>query len=699
MNPSLTSTAPTTPGPSRRSVLGLGGVGAVTALGLSAGPLAVGAYAAEPAGFDELRRRWVDYLTGGSELDTTNPVIAERVAQISEAAATAVGSALPLTAGGNIWADLPMAGKEANIALTYRRIVDVATAWATRGTAQHADPAVAEALVAWYRHMTTSWYNAGSRPFGNWWFWEIGIPRSLGDLTALIDGLLTQADRDAAMAGVRRFTPNPNFRGTGTSLSETGGNRADKVLACLLRGIATRNAADMALARDALSDVVRAGRNSLFRYVTGGNGFYADGSYIDHGYIPYVGTYGNVALAGVASSLLLLTGSQWPVTDPNVSVFLDAPERSFAPFIWNGRMMETVRGRAVSREGERDFDDGFTAICSMLLLAQQIEDPYRTTYTTLAKGWLQRLTGDYMRRGSVGDLQRAFAVLEDGGVTAAAEPVGTEQFGAQERTVHRGTGWAFTVSTSSRRIGRYEWGNNENNLGWHHGDGVGYLYVDADPGQFSDDYWPTVDPYRIPGTTAALTERASGASGAGTGIPRAQNLWGGGVSLEGRWGSAGMDLTNSLGTTRAKKSWLMLDDLVLAVGSDIATSTDAETTVENRGFAVGTDVVVTVDGTRHDAATDHVDPRWAHVGGPHDVAGYVFVAPPSSRPTSRSRWSARTPWHTSCGSPSVASGSSSPTSSRPPTRASSPRPSRWQSSPAVTATPPPSPCLRRRRRR
>jgi hypothetical protein len=36
-----------------------------------------------------------------------------------------------------------------------------------------------------------------------------------------------------------------------------------------------------------------------------------------------------------------------------------------------------------------------------------------------------------------------------------------------------------------------------------------YIYS-TDLAQFSDDFWPTVDPYRLPGTTVDVTSRADG---------------------------------------------------------------------------------------------------------------------------------------------------------------------------------------------
>ncbi len=101
-----------------------------------------------------------------------------------------------------------------------------------------------------------------------------------------------------------------------------------------------------------------------------------------------------VTLGGIAEILGLLGGSEWDVTDPKKSVILDAVEASYAPFIWNGRMMETVRGRAVSRQSEPDYVDGAAAITAILLLAQGAGEPYRGRYLSLVKGWLQRCTDE-----------------------------------------------------------------------------------------------------------------------------------------------------------------------------------------------------------------------------------------------------------------------------------------------------------------
>ena len=56
--------------------------------------------------------------------------------------------------------------------------------------------------------------------------------------------------------------------------------------------------------------------SSLFQYVTSGDGFYADGSFIQHTHHPYNGSYGLVVINDVSLVLPWLTGSPWQCTDP-----------------------------------------------------------------------------------------------------------------------------------------------------------------------------------------------------------------------------------------------------------------------------------------------------------------------------------------------------------------------------------------------
>jgi len=389
-----------------------------------------------------------------------------------------------------------------------------------------------------------------------------------------------------------------------------------------LRGIVGGSADKVAAGRDALSDVAEAGKNSIFTYVTSGDGFYRDGSFVQHGNLAYVGTYGNVALGGVANLVSLLGGSTWEITDPNRAVFLDAVEASFAPFMVDGLMMDCVCGRATSRERAGDHRNGHGTTSSVLLLASGVADPYASKYKALAKGWLTRdRLADYLPGASIPEISRAKAILDDSDVHPAPAAPGHFQFFNQDRVVHRRPGWTFAIAMSSKRMARYEWGNGENLRGWYVGDGMTYLYTD-DHAQFYDAYWPTIDAQRMPGTTVSTQPRQPHGTGGGTGTIAAYAEWVGGASYRNAVGAVGMHLINHDKTLQARKSWFCLADSVVALGAGID-GTDGfpvETVVENRNLHEDGTAKLLVDGAEA-AEGAYDDPRWAHLEG---VGGYLF---------------------------------------------------------------------------
>ncbi|MFF4196705.1 polysaccharide lyase 8 family protein [Nonomuraea sp. NPDC001831] len=558
---------------------------------------------AGPADFARLRAKAAELITGG-DLDPRDPAFAAPLARL-DATALAHRASMNLAPGRtHLWPDLPLTGVSGDIATSHQRLRALATAWASRGSALYADETLAAQIIGGLDLLYERAYNEGKRETGNWWHWEIGAPRALMDTCVLMHDAVDAGRRAAWIRAVDRFCPNPDRRTNLTNFAETGANRADKALIVALRGIVGESADKIALARDGLSDRRDAGKHTLFGYVTSGDGYYADGSFVQHDVVAYTGSYGVVLLQSVSAILGLLGGSAWQVDDPAVRVVLDAVERTYAPWIHDGLMMDSVRGRAVSRQFSQDHDAGRDTVDAILRLAAGAGEPYAARFRELAKGWIAR--GRFLAGADVAATARAVAVLADDAVAPAPRPSGHHVFADMDRVVHRRPGWSYAISLSSRRIAMYECGNGENYRAWYQGDGATYLYLDA--GHYSDGYWPTVDSHRLAGTTVDTRPRDPAVSSGGTGTFRPKNAWAGGATADG-YGVAALDLTAAGTTLTARKTWVCLDDAVVCLGAGI-TSADGrviETVVENRRTSAP---LTTGDG-------------WAHLEG---VAGYVFPA-------------------------------------------------------------------------
>lgn len=575
---------------SRRSALL--GTAAVAGLALCGRP----AGAIGRAAFDAARERWVNLLAGGSY----DPAYADKVRAVEGSAHAVLRKLKPSSRRPSLWPDLPLDDpRTGNFNRSYLRMRTLALGWATPGTGMHRNEEVAgiaaEALDFLYEHA----YHENLDPRGsNWYWWEIGVPRSLTDTCALLYDGLPEGRLDRWLRPLRRWCPDPERRVSHPGVIETGANRASKAMAVAMRGVLTHDAHLVKRAEKAVAELLRttSGR---------GDGFHRDGSFIQHEVYPYTGSYGVDYLESVAKLIAMLADSPWEISGS--SRVYDIVDRSFVPFVFDGLMMDCVRGRAISRQGHRDHHAGQKTVEAILALLESAPESHARRWRPLVKGWLLRnRVLPYEAYAPPASIAKARALLADQSVPAGPRTTGTFVFPDMDRVVHRRPHWAFAIAMSSERIGTAEAMNRENLHGWYTGDGMTYLYTD-DLTHWNDELWPTIDPYRLPGTTVDTRKRAD-LRHEHRRLP--PTPWAGGVALDG-YGAAAMRLIAEGSSLRARKAWFLLDDAVIALGAGITASDGrrVETIVENRN---------THD--RHPPLEQGDD--WVHLSG---VAGYVLL--------------------------------------------------------------------------
>ncbi|GAA3252361.1 polysaccharide lyase 8 family protein [Nonomuraea helvata] len=570
--------------PTRRSFLRLGGVTAAGAVGAL-----VPAEAAHTPddSFVRLRRRWRE-VAAGAGYDPAAEPYRTWLARLGRRAARYRDTMAPGRA--SLWPDQAFP----SFVATPRRLRDMAHAYVLEGTGLTGDPGLAAAVVAGVDHYRRHVYAAGADAVGNWWHWQIGVPKSLLDTAVLVE--LPEPQGAALREAVDHFVPESRLGDySGTS---TGANRVDLCVVMLLRAMLGSDYGRAELAVSALAPV--------FRLVGDGDGFYRDGSFIQHTYVPYQGAYGVTLLSGLATLFAVLRGSPWEVSDQNV---FDMVERSFAPFVLDGACMDLVRGRGVGRRPFGDHEKGREIAAAVLLLGESAPAAERARWQAMVKGWAARDTYRPMPAHPEPAFHaRLAAIMDDDAVPAAAEPVGHRLLPMSARAVHRRPGWCAALSMASARIGHYEHGNGENLRGWHTGSGMLYWWAEGHGDQYSDSFWPTVDPYRLPGTTVS-TRRLPDGAGEAWGDTCPPGRWVGGAT-DGTYATVGQHLNGLESTLEAVKSWFFLDDAIVCLGAGIT----AEDGVP----------VETVMDNRRTSASLTVQEGWAHLDG---HGGYVVRRP------------------------------------------------------------------------
>jgi hyaluronate lyase len=584
--------------------------------------------------FEDLRLKWYQWLTGSSINNQTDEDIRTAINALDVTISNENNSGIWDTLNKEesrttLWNDASNPTNSAHMTTSFNRLKSMALAYSTNGSSFYKNEAIKEDIISALDWMYDNRYNEQKSETGNWWDWEIGSPQAINDIVILMYDYLSQEQRTNYMKAINRFVPDPTVRTLG-GYEETGANRADKALVSVISGAISHNSEKIRQGQEALSQI--------FLYVDSGDGFYDDGSFIQHNYVAYTGSYGGVLINRMADLLNVLKDSRWAVTDPNVKNVYRWVNESIVPLIYKGAMMDMVRGRAISRQQEQDHISGRGMIKNILRLSEVAPKDEAEYFKGIVKKWVMEDTSfdNYFEKLAISDVIRFKELLNNSSIVPENELITHKVYAAMDRVVHLQKGYGFGISMFSDRITAFEASSGENLKGWFTGIGMTSLY-NNDLTQFSDNYWATVDMFRLPGITT---------DGAIETTPRAwykypnTRKWVGGSSIDGLYGAAGMDfsLEKTTGTSLSgKKSWFMFDDEVVALGSDISGNDNryTETVIENRKLNQEGTNLLTVNGTK---MTDQLGWKesmdkvsWAHLEGnvqDSDI-GYYFPKKPT----------------------------------------------------------------------
>ena len=553
------------------------------------------------AQFQQLRQRWTDYFLG-DPTQVFDQGLNDVVYDINQQAKKLL-TTQDLTISG-LWPDLILDDKSgagqrklgADLYSSYKRLFTLARAYKLPGGALYNNSELRDDLIASLTLLNERFYHDGAPEYGNWWHWELGISRTSNNILVILYDELPAALIAKYVEASRHFVPRPTHlsEGTGAPYSSTafmfkstGGNRTDNAQVVLIRALLDNNTAEIKAAVNALSTVLP--------LVETGDGFYADGSFIQHKDLPYSGTYGQVMLEGLGMLLGLVANTPYQATDPALAQIYPILIKSFAPLLVDGQMLDFVNGRAVSRVSGQNHKIGHNILSAMLLYVPGAPAEYKQALSSIIKTNIVNDTyANYFTQPKVlSSYQLAVQIVADPSIPVLPRTATHTQYPEMDRIVHKRPAWTFGIAMHSDRVGNYECINGENLKGWHSADGMTYLYTNQL--DHYSNFWPLVDAYKLPGTTS-LTSKRDSCSGqlSAQRDGRNNNIdWVGGSQL-GAFGVAGMNFSNWNNNLSAKKSWFMFDDQVVALGADIRNDDDADavTTIANRKLTATAQVSV-----------------------------------------------------------------------------------------------------------
>lgn len=582
---------------------------------------------------EALRLKWYNNLTGGDYAEGD----AEIQAKVDNAAKNAQTrwDSMVKNPTEVIWEDAPLdyelTGEGMN--LTFERLRTMTIAYSYKTSPLYHNQDLKKDILKALRFLNDEVYydrvNYVRVGAVNWYYWEIGVPKNLVDILVLLYDEMDAGLRDGYISAVRHFMSDDPGLGPFGSGTSTGSNLTWKCMAYAILGIVADEASMIQRAADRVTPV--------FEYAdTGGlaDGFYTDGSYIQHYTLAYTGGYGTSTLSDGLQMIWLLDGTPYALDETYKQILLDWSINAFLPILYDGNLMDMVKGREVTRYNARDKVKASGVLGSLFRIADIAEGAERE----LLLGAVKRnvLTSEDRRKSfinglPVSDIQRAKAMLDDPAVKKTENAEAAKVFGGMDRVVYNGDGFAYGISMYSSRISAYEAITDDNPKGWFTGFGMTYLY-NGNHDHYSDSYWPTVDPTAHAGTTVSDLELKDSYKGDNNGWRSGQN-WAGGTSLDGRYAAAGMILEDFKDQPEdpamtAKKSWFMFDNKIVALGSDISEPREGQsvkTTVDNRILSGTANILVDGRPQNLEAGAAAVK-KYIHVSDDAAQTGYYFPA-------------------------------------------------------------------------
>ena len=475
-----------------------------------------------------------------------------------------------------IWDDLADYSKSANLTKTYRRLEQIAKSVTNPKSKYYNDKEAISTVKRSMKLMEDNYYNENTESKGNWWDYEIGAPRAINNILTIMNQYFSKEEIVKLLRPISKMVPNPSkiMVSQNRGKKAVGGNLSDLGKVKVIEGILLEDNEKLEVAINTVSNVLEV--------VSEGEGFHYDGSYVDHTNIAYTGAYGNVLIDGFSQLLPVIQASPYKIEQNKLKILYNWIHEGFLPLIYRGELMDMTRGRSLSRKSQSDHTAAVEVLRGILRIAEVSEPSEKNKLQEIVKNIIQsdNYYDTFLSLKSFYDVYLFETLLSNNMLGEIERNTYLKLYNDMNKVAYynKERGFAFGISMHSDKIQNYEFMNKENAKGWYTSDGVSYLYND-DLSHFSDNYWATVDTYKLPGITENNKVREKG-----IGMTTMKNSFVGSTSLNQKFGTVAMDFSNLDNTMSAKKSWFILGDRLVFLGSGVkdVSGTNGYTVIENR---------------------------------------------------------------------------------------------------------------------
>lgn len=347
----------------------------------------------------------------------------------------------------------------------------------------------------------------------NWWYNQIGIPKTLGTAFVLFEQKLTPKEKKAAISVME----NAKFGMTGQNKVWLAGN-------VMMRALLQNDAELVRMARDTIASEIVTGKVE---------GIKDDWSFHQHGAQQQFGNYGLSFVSGMSFFSGVFAGTSLAFDERQLGIINTLIDKGYRWIVWKGKMDVSSLGRQLFHHAQ------VHKALSLAFSASELGGGESSQCAAVARNLLQ----------------------ENYGAVGQAPLTGHKHFWQSDYTVHRTPRWMATVKMASDRVVGVEMMNGDNMKGFYMADGATYVYQDGDEYL---DIFPLWDWRKIPGVTAFQSDAPMPVIQKYQ--PRNAAAFVGGIS-NGTQGMTAMEIDRA--GIKARKSWIFMDDYMLCLGAGI----------------------------------------------------------------------------------------------------------------------------------
>lgn len=371
--------------------------------------------------------------------------------------------------------------------------------------------AIHQAMALWFNRKPVC---------ANWWYNQIGIPRTLGPAFLLFEQEMSEQEKQEAI----KVMMNSAFGMTGQNKVWLAGN-------VLIRAILQNNWSLVKEAQQAIGSEIVLGQKE---------GIKADWSFHQHGPQQQFGNYGLSYICNMSFYSELFTDTPLAFSKEQHKILISLLLDGYQWIVWRGYWDVNALNRQLFRNA--DVDKGFRLLFAAYSL---------------------------MKSCNPEDAEKIKKMIDRNSFFSQAPNTftGNKHFWESDYTIHRTPQWMASVRMASNRVIGTELVNEDNLKGYYMADGALYTYVRGDEYHNIFPFWNW---RRIPGITTYDSEAPI--PNANRKDSRNQSSYVGGTS-NGETGITYMQLKRN-GLT-AHKAWIFTNNYVLCMGSNIHSDSTA----------------------------------------------------------------------------------------------------------------------------